>query len=86
MERTEGARGIGTYDVNVVHAVAEQTAGIIPHKMEQALTALGLDYSLNKRTHRYHQCMVGEAAESICLESCLETLKEEVRLTMEDGK
>ncbi|KAK3272126.1 hypothetical protein CYMTET_19557 [Cymbomonas tetramitiformis] len=73
-----------TYEVNTLHVLGEQTAGLAPTKVEKLFTTLGVDYTLHKTAHGSIQKRVGSEVEIMAKASCEKAFENEVITTMEN--
>ncbi|KAK3269632.1 hypothetical protein CYMTET_21937 [Cymbomonas tetramitiformis] len=74
-----------TFEVNVLHALAEQTAGLAPAKVEKFFTTLGVDYRLHRTNHGRNQKLVGKEVTAMAIESCEKALVNEATHTKANG-
>ncbi|KAK3277548.1 hypothetical protein CYMTET_14452 [Cymbomonas tetramitiformis] len=72
------------YEVNTLHVLGEQTAGLAPTKVEKLFTTLGVDYTLHKTAHGNIQKRVGSEVEIMAKASCEKAFENEVITTMEN--
>ncbi|KAK3233436.1 hypothetical protein CYMTET_56265 [Cymbomonas tetramitiformis] len=81
---TSAKVGVG-YEVNTLHVLGEQNAGLGPAKVEKLFTSLGIDYTLHKTAHGNIQKRVGSEVrevEMMAKESCEKAFENEVISTM----
>ncbi|KAK3247961.1 hypothetical protein CYMTET_42551 [Cymbomonas tetramitiformis] len=74
-----------TYEVNLLHALGEQNAGLQPAKVEKFFTTLGVDYQLHRTAHGQLQRRVGQAVTAMATESCEAVLLQESKLAQDKG-
>ncbi|KAK3250868.1 hypothetical protein CYMTET_39773, partial [Cymbomonas tetramitiformis] len=73
------------YEVNTLHVLGEQNAGLAPAKVEKLLTSLGIEYALHRTNHGSMQKHVGAMVETMAKVSCERAFEDEVGATLERG-
>ncbi|KAK3258403.1 hypothetical protein CYMTET_32548, partial [Cymbomonas tetramitiformis] len=73
------------YEVNTLHVLGEENAGLAPAKVEKLLTSLGIEYALHRTNHGSMQKHVGAMVETMAKESCERAFEDEVGATLERG-
>ncbi|KAK3261580.1 hypothetical protein CYMTET_29519 [Cymbomonas tetramitiformis] len=84
MEKDSGS-GTATKEVNLLHAVGLQNAGLCPAKMEKYFTSLGVHYQLHRTNLGYLQRQVGKVIEGMAILSCAKALQHETLLAKDRG-
>ncbi|KAK3271837.1 hypothetical protein CYMTET_19838 [Cymbomonas tetramitiformis] len=73
------------HEVNVLHALGEQNAGLAPAKVEKFLTSLGINYSMYRSTQSTLHKHVGKEIVAMAKESCESAVIEEAIATKDSG-
>ncbi|KAK3233661.1 hypothetical protein CYMTET_56053, partial [Cymbomonas tetramitiformis] len=74
-----------TQEINLLHVLGEQNAGLAPAKVEKFLTTLGIQYDLHRTNHSLLQKRVGKEVVAMAKESCVESLVNEATVAKDHG-
>ncbi|KAK3258925.1 hypothetical protein CYMTET_32053 [Cymbomonas tetramitiformis] len=84
-QRMDGDDRRTAYEINTLHVLGEQNAGLAPAKVEKLFTSMGIEYHLHKTNHGKLQKVVGATVETLAKESCEKAFEDEVVATLERG-
>ncbi|KAK3287276.1 hypothetical protein CYMTET_4124 [Cymbomonas tetramitiformis] len=84
-QRMDGEDRRTAFEINTLHVLGEQNAGLAPAKVEKLFTAMGIEYHLHKTNHGKLHKVVGATVETLAKESCEKAFEDEVVATLERG-